>query len=366
MPDNGVGIGTKGGDKLRRLRALDIVEERAIAGQVAGLLYLTGAGSVLLILLLPGVVTTHWEVVVALSAAGAAWGVLCLTVVRWQSAPPILSLLSSAAGFPITAAAMAATGGAASPARFYLFFVVFFAAYFYPPRVAAPFLAGCVAVEALPLLYDDGAVSEGYLAEVVLVGATYVVLGGLIMAGKHVLVSLREEARDLSRHDALTGLCNRRAFEERVAERAGGGRSSDRIGLLLLDLDGFKDVNTTYGYTTGDQVLVQTAEALTGVVRDGDLVARLGGDEFAVIVSGADAAAMQSLCERALAAVRATDATLDLSEYTPRASAGWGLHPDDACSASDLLGAADLALRAAKAAGKDRGHAPGELLPDPA
>jgi diguanylate cyclase (GGDEF)-like protein len=351
---------------LRRLRALDIAEERTLAGQVAGTLYLTGAISILLVLLLPGMVTSHWQLVLVLSGAGAAWGVLCLTVVPWNSAPPIVSLLSSAAGFPITAAAMAATGAADSPARFYLFFIVFYCSYFYPPRVAAPFLAGCVAVEALPLLYDGDAVSTGYLGEVVLVAATYVVLGILIMAGKQVLVSLREEADDLSRRDSLTGLHNRRAFEERVAAHVDGERASDRFGLLLVDLDGFKDVNTIYGFPAGDRVLIEAAAALSSAVRDHDFLARLGGDEFAVVVPGAAPGTMQSLCERVLEAVRGSEERLELPDFAPRASAGWSIYPDEAESGEDLLAAADLALRAAKAAGKDRGLTPADWQPGPA
>ena len=351
---------------MRGLRALDISEERDLAGQVAGALYLTGAVSILLVLLLPGMVTRHWQVVLVLSTVGAVWGVLCLTAVRWRTAPPIVSLLSSAAGFPITAVAMAATGGAHSPARFYLFFIVFYCSYFYAPRVAAPFLVGCMVVEALPLFYDGHAVEIGYLGEVVLVSSAYVVLGGLIMGGKQLLVALREEARELSRRDSLTGLCNRRAFEERVAEHMGGQRAGDRIGLLLVDLDGFKDVNTLYGYQAGDRVLIETARAVELVVRSEDFVARLGGDEFAVIVSGARPQTMRSLCDRVLGAVRLAEERLDLADFSPRASVGWAIHPDDAESAEDLLGAADLALRAAKAGGKDRGLAPADWLPDPA
>jgi diguanylate cyclase (GGDEF)-like protein len=349
---------------MRRLRALDIAEERALAGQVAGALYLTGAVSVSLLLLLPGIETAHWEVVIAIAAAGAAWGVVCLTLVRWSSAPPIVSLLSSGAGFPITAGVMAATGGAGSPARFYLFFIVFYCSYFYPPRTAVVFLVGCIAVEALPLVYDDGAVEAGYVGEVVLVGAVYLVLGGLILAGKQVLVSLREEAQDLSRHDSLTGVHNRRAFGERMAEHLGGDRTSDRIGLLLVDLDAFKDVNTDHGFPAGDRVLIATAEALQGAIRDVDFVARLGGDEFALIISGAGEERMRMVCDRVLSSIRETGVALELPDFSLHASVGWALYPDDATSAEDLLAVADLALRGAKAGGKDRAATPSDWLPE--
>jgi diguanylate cyclase (GGDEF)-like protein len=284
--------------------------------------------------------------------------------VPWSSAPPIVSLLSSAAGFPITAATMAATGGASSPARFYLFFIVFYCSYFYPPRTALPFLLGCIAVEALPLLYDSAAVDSGYVGEVVLVGATYLVLGGLILAGKQLLVSLREEAYDLSRRDPLTGLFNRRAFSDRMTEHLTGERETDRIGLLLVDLDGFKDANTRYGFPAGDAVLIETAEALRSVTRGVDFVARLGGDEFAIVVTGAGATSMRRVSDRVLDAVRLAGERLELPEFTLCASAGWALYPDDAETAEELLAVADLALRGAKASGKDRVVAPVDWLPD--
>jgi hypothetical protein len=118
---------------LKRLKGLEISEERDLAGQVAGLLYLTAAPTVAVMLVLPGVETRHWAVVLALAAVGAAWGLACLRVIPWRTAHPAVSHFSCFLGLPITAIGMAATGGAHSPARFYLFFIVVFCGYFYPP-----------------------------------------------------------------------------------------------------------------------------------------------------------------------------------------------------------------------------------------
>src|SRR5206468_3344463 len=126
---------------------------------------------------LPGSETKHWPVVVAASLFAVVWALICLFVIPWETVNPWVSHLSSFMGFPIIAITMASSGGAQSPARFYLFFIVFYVAYFYPPREAIPYLLGCVVVHALPLFYDDNAVDAHLPAELVIAGATYLVLG---------------------------------------------------------------------------------------------------------------------------------------------------------------------------------------------
>jgi diguanylate cyclase (GGDEF)-like protein len=355
--------GTRSG---RGLRALALHEERRLAGLVAGGLYATGATTATAILLLPGVPKDHWRTILALAVFGIVWGAACLTAIPWERAHPLVSHLSSAMGFPITALAVAATGGASSPARYYLLFIVVYCSYFYPPSEAIPYLLGCVTVYALPVLYDRGAVDEGFVADLAVMAPTFLVIGGLIIAGKRLLVDLRDRADELARCDPLTGLANRRAFVDALTAQHGGRRADDVFGLLLVDLDGFKDANTLYGFPAGDEVLREAAAALRSTARAADLVARLGGDEFALLIRGASEQGMQSRASRVLDALRAADERLELSGFRLSGSVGWALYPQDAETGDELVAAADLALRGAKATGKDRALSPLDWLPETA
>jgi diguanylate cyclase (GGDEF)-like protein len=341
-----------------RLRALDFQEERRLAGMVAGLLYLTASVSVAGVLVLPGAVTRHTEVVLATVAVGLAWGLICLFVIEWERAHPLVSHFSSAFGFVLVGVVMAATGGADSPARFYLYFIVFYCSYFYRPREAIPYLFGCAAVFSLPLFYDDSAVDSGLPGELIVAGATYVVLGVLIMLGKQLLVDLREQALDLSRHDSLTGIFNRRALMDLLERHVGGKRATDATGLLIVDLDNFKEANTRFGHPGGDEVLRQTAAVLEATARGDDLVARLGGDEFAIVARGVSAEVMATIAERVVSSLREKDAEMGLEGWHLSASVGWALYPDDAGTVDELFKAADDGLRGAKISGRDRAQAP--------
>ena len=325
------------------LRALEVAEERELAGQIAGILYLTAALTALLLLVIPGTPVSSPPTVLALSAFGAVWGLICLLVIPWRQIHPLFSHLSSGMGLPITAIAMAATGGAESPARFYLLFIVFYVCYFYPPREAIPHLIGCVAVLVVPLAYDAGAIDRGLLAETVVLAPTFFVLGALIMGGRQVLLTL-------SRQDPLTGLVNRRAFEQTLWSSIECRRGSTNFGLMLCDLDSFKSVNDRHGHPAGDRVLCQAAATLKEAVRFVDVVARVGGDEFAIVVDGADEESMRLLAERMRAELRVAGEGLGLDGYQLDASLGWAIFPGDGADADKLVAHADDALRGQKLA----------------
>ncbi len=345
------------------MRGLHIADERRLAGQVAAALYLTGGVTGLLLLVMPGVDVTHPGVLLAVAGAGLLWGAVALKLVPWERSPPMVSHLSSFMGLPITAIVMAETGGASSPARFYLLFIVFYCSWFYPAREAAAYLALCVVVHSLPLVYDTDPVGGGFLAELIVIVPTYVVLGGLISASKSLLVRLREESDLLSLTDPLTGVANRRAFEASLARHVGGSRATDATGLLFVDLDDFKSANTLFGHAGGDTVLCRAAESLREAARGNDLVARLGGDEFAIIVRGVTEDGMRHVADRVLACVQRADQDLALTGFRLSVSIGWAVYPQHAGTTDELLEHADFALSGAKASGKGRWQA---AVPKPA
>jgi diguanylate cyclase (GGDEF)-like protein len=338
-------------------RTHDVEEERNLAGRLAGVLFLTAGVCALVLLLVPGVENSHLDWVIALAAGCIAWGLFCVTLARpeehgtwfWH-APAIGSIV-------FVTGVMASTGGAASPARFYLFFLVVYAAYFYQRHDAVPYVLSCVPIALAPLFYDSGAVEEGYIGELIVVCPAYLVLGHLIMKGKELLVSLREQAEALALLDPLTELPNRRAMVDWLEAEL---QLESATGLLLVDLDGFKDVNTAHGYPAGDAVLRDAAARLQNCVRTDDVVARLGGDEFAVLAPGAAPEAMRLLAERTLCSLR----DLRYEDISLTASVGWVIYPDDAQSVDDLIAAADFCLRGAKLTGKDRALSTLDWAPD--
>jgi diguanylate cyclase (GGDEF)-like protein len=350
-----------------RLKALDVREERLLAGRVAGLMYLIAAGTAVLLLPLPGAETGHWQVVLGLAAIALAWGLVCLLVLEWDRIPPLVSHFSCSLGLPMIAVMMTATGGATSPARFYLFFIVVYCSYFYRAREAIPYFAGCLAVDAIPLFYDRAAVSNGLVGELVVLAPTIAILGGLILAGKRLLLELRDDARELSLHDPRTELANRRALMNLLdahVQVAGGAdqRAADSLGLLLVGLDHFKSANTVYGYLGGDRVLCEAANALTSAARQGDVVARLGGDEFAIACPGMNDEALEHLSQRVLEALdERGKALVEMPEFAMTASVGAALFPRDASNSEDLIAAADRCMRAAKSAGRNRAVNPATI-----
>jgi diguanylate cyclase (GGDEF)-like protein/PAS domain S-box-containing protein len=164
--------------------------------------------------------------------------------------------------------------------------------------------------------------------------------------------ALEDELKHLAFHDPLTQLPNRTLFLDRVEHAlARQGRHRERLAVMLIDLDDFKMVNDTRGHAAGDALLVAVSERLQGTVRPEDTCARLGGDEFAVLVEGlvSDEEAGQ-LASRILTALRRPFGVGD-DELSVHASIGTTTS-DYGSHAAELLIQADLAMYAAKDAGK--------------
>jgi diguanylate cyclase (GGDEF)-like protein len=163
---------------------------------------------------------------------------------------------------------------------------------------------------------------------------------------------LHEAMSDLEHratHDHLTGLPNRACVLDRIEQAIlAGRRSGSPTGVLLLDLDGFKEVNDSLGHLVGDRVLQCFGPRVTGVLRESDTLGRLGGDEFCVVlpdVTGPAEAA--SVCERITAALE-TPLVVDGVPIRIGASCGIALAPADGTTPAELLAAADASMYAAK------------------
>jgi diguanylate cyclase (GGDEF)-like protein/PAS domain S-box-containing protein len=169
------------------------------------------------------------------------------------------------------------------------------------------------------------------------------------VTGQH---QLEEELKHRAFHDALTGLPNRLLFQDRIAQQVATAKRTGRItGVLFIDLDDFKIVNDSKGHSIGDELLVAAAGRLAALVRESDTAARLGGDEFAVLVGNAESiAAVETTAERIVEAFREPFA-LPTGLVTVTVTVGVGTTADST-DTDELLKHADLALYAAKAAGK--------------
>lgn len=241
-------------------------------------------------------------------------------------------------------------GGAAALNEIYYVWPVVFAAYYFPVRALVAelvFVAACYAV-ALRLV-DPGpiAVTRWLIVVTMMIG-----VGGLISRLQARVDELFTRLSDTARRDPLTGLLNRRGFEERLdVELARATRAERPVALILGDVDHFKTVNDRLGHPAGDAVLLRIAGVLEAIGRRGDTVARIGGEEFVFIVPDADADMAFELAERARVALERTFA----DEPIPlTASFGTVAFPIDGTTAESLLATADRALYSAKDSGRNR------------
>ena len=151
--------------------------------------------------------------------------------------------------------------------------------------------------------------------------------------------------------DALTGLINRHAFEDKLRESLARARRGETGVLLFMDLDGFKKVNDTEGHEAGDRLLVAIGDRLRETMRPEDTIARLGGDEFAIIVPDcSDGNSVSLLCERVIKAVT-RPVVVERMEHSIGASIGVALYPGDGQQLEDLVMKADSAMYRAKESG---------------
>ncbi|SCX50454.1 diguanylate cyclase (GGDEF) domain-containing protein [Klenkia marina] len=186
-----------------------------------------------------------------------------------------------------------------------------------------------------------------------------------VAAQARLLFAQTEELARLSSHDPVTGLPNRRAWESALTrEWARAARTGTPLGLVLVDVDHFKQLNEAFGHPGGDRALEHVAGLLRGTLRrPGDLAARLGGDEFGLLLPGTDDAGAGELATGLLTAARELRAGADADDPASGLTLSLGVHgahPEPgsdvaaAQAVADAVAVADAALFRAKADGRDR------------
>lgn len=150
-------------------------------------------------------------------------------------------------------------------------------------------------------------------------------------------------------HDELTGLLNRGLFTDRLEQAVMQARRRHRqVGLLFLDLDGFKQINDRFGHHVGDELLQQVAQRLVGCTRDADTVGRFGGDEFMVLIPEVKGEEDVAILARKLKRCLLGPHRVDGHELVLTATIGAAIYPEDSAEQEGLLRCADVAMYSAK------------------
>jgi diguanylate cyclase (GGDEF)-like protein len=174
---------------------------------------------------------------------------------------------------------------------------------------------------------------------------------GVVLRSSELLDRLRQEAADRQHqalHDSLTGLANRTLFSTRLDAALAARTGQDVVAVMLMDLDGFKEVNDTLGHHTGDSLLQKISVALVRAVGSKGLVARLGGDEFAIVIPKLESRAEVATIARETLTAAEAPVLIDGLSLEVRASLGVALAPDHGDVAAALLRQADIAMYQAK------------------
>ncbi len=177
----------------------------------------------------------------------------------------------------------------------------------------------------------------------------------MVVGSSKALSRTMAELEYYSSHDPLTGLHNRRYFNDMLEYEIGRSeRHKHEFSILMLDLDDFKDINDTYGHPCGDAVLVGVADAMRAAMRKGDLATRIGGDEFAIILTETGKDGGMNVANKLRSELR--DFVFNAPDgkaFHITTSIGLVAYPGDAQSQSDLMSIVDLGLYRAKQLGKD-------------
>ena len=293
--------------------------------------------------------------------APVGWSILCILVggcvllglrlERTTDFKPDAALAIHYAGIVAVAIVVWLSDGRESPYTTLFLMWMGIAGASHPPRRTLVFIAATAALALLPFLYDDWSnVFAGDLALRLVIWSALTLMACVwstrVRMQRADLLEEEEQAKRQARLDPLTGLGNRRAFDERLDRAIDAARlKNEPLSVIVADLDDFKVINDSYGHLNGDEVLRAAAVAMRGAVRDDDACYRWGGDEFAVLLPNVEQDVAEKVAERVSASIVASCIRPGGDPQT----LAWGtaeLAPH--MQSSDLLASADLALMTRK------------------
>ena len=333
----------------------DPAQDRALIARSLSFLFLAGATVSLIWLLLPHAESTDDLGVIAMTAGAYATGIVLFT--GFDRLPTFAYKLAiTMATVVITGAIFANHENGSTYVLFYFWATVYAFAFF--SLTQAIFQTALVGVAFGSVLYLQQEIWEEEIARWLLVMATTFAAGLLVRF-------LTGTLRHRSLHDPLTSLPNRRLYLQRLDEalsRASQDNRAKKVGVVFLDLDGFKYINDSLGHHVGDALLVGVSDRLSDALRPEDLTARFGGDEFALLCEDIDSdAAALAIGERINQALEAPF-SVGGNELHVSASVGVALAAPGEDNGDALLRDADAAMYAAKQRGRARCELFGEPL----
>jgi diguanylate cyclase (GGDEF)-like protein len=315
------------------------------------LAFLFGAGGTLglvsLLLPHPASLDANGITVVALAAYPVAGLCALLRPFPWGALEVTLAL-----GTVMITIAVELSGTFAGAYTFFYLWVALFAAYFFSRKATflhVGFAGACYGAAIIA----GGARDEWAFGWLLAVG-TLAVTAVLVRALKERVERLVDQLSRAASTDDLSGLLNRRGFNERLAaELRRATRSEQSLALIVGDLDRFKEINDRFGHPAGDEALRRVGALLRQCARESDTVARLGGEEFGLVLPYTEPPGALAMAERIRKLIRADFAAEGLT-----ISFGIAAYPDDGESQDMLMHAADDALYTAKTLGRDRIEVP--------
>ncbi|WP_344656507.1 GGDEF domain-containing protein [Catenulispora subtropica] len=294
-----------------------------------------------------GTFSSSWWSLIGACALGVAWGTVYL-LLPGPAPDPVLKATPALSALLITTP-MALNHNNAADGMLLLTWPVLFAAYLLPRRTA--YWTLLVVIGCLAVVLAEGT-GPGRFTVWVEITASVILTLVVILHVRAQADRLKRVLAQQARTDPLTGLGNRRAFDEAMdREIARHRRTRAPLSLLAVDVDHFKLINDTWGHAAGDETLASLGDLLPRLVRAGDVIGRIGGEEFGVLMPDCGHAQALARADSLRAEVSAVSGTW---AHKVTVSVGVATLPDSASTMTDLVIAADLALYAAKESGRDR------------